>query len=703
MELLSDKITGGTLTAVEWNQVPKELENVITGTGQALTNADLNLLGKAIAGYVANGFFYTDTGTAGAYILNIIGSKQRAPSLTDGFKVEFITTNPNPGAATVNVASLGVINIKTQDGIDPLAGDISGFVILNFDSASGNFTLINPSVTGVAREFEIVQQMKDSLVLVPGMFARTFGYLTKDDGGGNDYFIVGPATGTDDGGTFITLASGDKAQGLFRSGVVNPQQYGATFDNVTDDFVSLRAANINPVSRHVEYPGKTAFSSDTVPFDSAYDYRGVPGVTRVRMTANKRIMTSRAFISSESVSPTGNMSLYGFDFEGSLTNLAQIGVTIHDSGCNLQAVRVINCGNGGVSLTHLNDISAVIGTALPNNRLYDIDIIDCGGIGINLGDIDNDKVIDGFLSNVTIKMKNGGSPIKHFQCGSAQGWDISSLRTEGDTPLLAAELGNARDTRFTNIHIEDFEDCGIDCRKIQGDVKIIAQINADSAINGSDALRISDNLTITELPSVDISLSVTLESAIAGISCLRNDFAAQNSEIYADIRRGGSELALLKVVDALTSAQEDQVRIMRNAVVKADFLDQGNRSNADGLSHDSKRLAYSFYSSILIGTSAQTVTVPIRLVNVDKLIGTINIEANTSDTPPTLSVYQGRFFMSADGANPWSGNLITTITPTGFTVAPSITVTKGVGDDGTLDVNFTFNNANAKGVCSVTF
>ena len=49
MEDLNDKVLGGNLPAIEWNQVPSEIQNVIENLGISLSNGDLNQLGKAIA------------------------------------------------------------------------------------------------------------------------------------------------------------------------------------------------------------------------------------------------------------------------------------------------------------------------------------------------------------------------------------------------------------------------------------------------------------------------------------------------------------------------------------------------------------------------------------------------------------------------------------------------------------------------------
>jgi len=164
MEDLNDKITGGVLTAGQWNQVPSELQNVIEGTGQTLTNADLNQVGKGVADYVANSNFYTDSGVADAYVLTSIGSKQSLTAYVDGMAVEFLPGNTNTGASTINVATLG---LKTITGA--AAGDIvSGLrIVLKFRSGADDFVIdgggdvveeVNNVITGTGQTPDDVDQ-----------------------------------------------------------------------------------------------------------------------------------------------------------------------------------------------------------------------------------------------------------------------------------------------------------------------------------------------------------------------------------------------------------------------------------------------------------------------------------------------------------------------------------------------------------------
>lgn len=136
MQDLNDKITGGSLTAAEWNQLASEIQNIIDQTGQAFSSTNLNQLGLGIAEYAANGDFYTDSGTANNYVLTAIGGKRAPARLKDGHHFVFFAGADSTGACTVNPAGLGVKSIKTLAGVDPAAGAISGYTELRYSEAA---------------------------------------------------------------------------------------------------------------------------------------------------------------------------------------------------------------------------------------------------------------------------------------------------------------------------------------------------------------------------------------------------------------------------------------------------------------------------------------------------------------------------------------------------------------------------------------
>lgn len=189
MQDLNDKITGNTLTAAEWNEVPSEIQNVIEGLGITLSGADLNQLGKAIAGYVANGDFYTDSGAANAYVLTKIGSKQAPAAYTNGFEVNFVAGNPNAaGASTINVAGLGVKSITDGGGNNPGAGEISGRTRCVFDSANNRFELIKGGIVNTT-----IISASSTYNPPPGVKSLEF---TAIGGGGGGGGVDGQGAGT---------------------------------------------------------------------------------------------------------------------------------------------------------------------------------------------------------------------------------------------------------------------------------------------------------------------------------------------------------------------------------------------------------------------------------------------------------------------------------------------------------------------------
>lgn len=144
MQDLNDKITGNTLTADEWNQMPSELQNIIEAIGQTLSGANLNQLGIALASYISNGNFYTDSGAVNAYVLTKIGSKQAAFAYVDGMRIIFEPGNTNTGASTVNVDALGVKTITGMVGGELRANER---IVLEYNSGTGQFVIIPSTVS----------------------------------------------------------------------------------------------------------------------------------------------------------------------------------------------------------------------------------------------------------------------------------------------------------------------------------------------------------------------------------------------------------------------------------------------------------------------------------------------------------------------------------------------------------------------------
>ena len=120
---ITSKSTGDTLSAQEFNQIPNELENLITVGGLAPSDLDLTQVAKAITQMVADGDFYTTGGTADAIILSPVAPRIAPSSLENGFKARFISASDNTGIVTVNIGGLGAKSVYKR-GADLVAEDI---------------------------------------------------------------------------------------------------------------------------------------------------------------------------------------------------------------------------------------------------------------------------------------------------------------------------------------------------------------------------------------------------------------------------------------------------------------------------------------------------------------------------------------------------------------------------------------------------
>lgn len=254
MQDLNDKTSGSFLLAPEWNQVPSEIQNVIEGLGQTLSSGDLNQLGKAIAGYVANGTFFVESGAADAYVLSIVGSKQGPTAYTLGMKIRFTPVNSNTGASTVNVNGLGVKNIKgLNGGVLPPDYIVAGEEVeAVYDGTE--FLARRPIVSSTVNHTTIAK-MKADRTLQVGQIVGIEDYATGNNSGLMIGSIVAPATGTDDGGSFIDLDSTLQWKQNFRTDIISVKQFGAVGDGTADDTPPIAAAVLfGKDGKHIHHP-----------------------------------------------------------------------------------------------------------------------------------------------------------------------------------------------------------------------------------------------------------------------------------------------------------------------------------------------------------------------------------------------------------------------------------------------------------------
>ena len=184
MTKFDTKVDGNTVSGDEYNKVVNPLKNLITSSGQTIDTSNTQVV-KAVADYAAVSTFYADSGTANAYVLSAIGSRLAPNAYSEGMEIRFRATNANTGASTVNVAGLGVKNIKQADGsTDLTAADISP----NFDTRARYdgtvFRLSNVSDVGNLTVNGKFNTTPTNVTIASGAITYSSAYMVVDTEGG---------------------------------------------------------------------------------------------------------------------------------------------------------------------------------------------------------------------------------------------------------------------------------------------------------------------------------------------------------------------------------------------------------------------------------------------------------------------------------------------------------------------------------------
>lgn len=117
--------------------LPTVLANLAAGNqALSLIDGDLTTLRDPLLSLNTFSNYYTDVGTANAYAITVSAPQTVAQSA--GLPIQFLATNANTGASTLQVNALAVKNIVRIDGSALVAGDIpaAGLVTVIYDGTS---------------------------------------------------------------------------------------------------------------------------------------------------------------------------------------------------------------------------------------------------------------------------------------------------------------------------------------------------------------------------------------------------------------------------------------------------------------------------------------------------------------------------------------------------------------------------------------
>lgn len=221
---------------------------------------------------------------------------------SDGAQLFFYITGTSTPKNTYSDEALTTANtnpvVADSDGLfsNIWVGDGERFKVILKDKYDLEVWSSDPVVSGISAgwssvAFDTVADMVASTDLIIGMTATTAGYYSAGDGSGNEYKIVAAATGTDDGGSYIDLAS-TQAQGLFNDGKYSVERFGAsTSRSAAQNAVSIQAAHDYIVTRgggYVDIGGLYEISA-TIVHESLVIFRGVGWHTGLKLAASSNV------------------------------------------------------------------------------------------------------------------------------------------------------------------------------------------------------------------------------------------------------------------------------------------------------------------------------------------------------------------------------------------------------------------------------
>jgi hypothetical protein len=131
MAKFNSKTSGDQLTAAEYNDVQLPRQDLLDTAGITGVSGNNTQMSTAIANYTGVATFYNDNGVADAYVLDSIDNFRSPDAYIEGLEARFKATNSNTGASTVNVAGLGVVNIKRVDENGAKSDLVPGNIIAN--------------------------------------------------------------------------------------------------------------------------------------------------------------------------------------------------------------------------------------------------------------------------------------------------------------------------------------------------------------------------------------------------------------------------------------------------------------------------------------------------------------------------------------------------------------------------------------------
>ena len=185
---LSDKVTGGELTADEWNNHSKELENLVTNAGLILSTNEDDLT-KAVD-ILSKSNYYETTNNGNDY--TIIDRGLNVEELKKGMVIVVKFNVANTSIVTLNLNGTA-ISVKNSDGGDLIGkrfndGEIISLVYDGTNFLSTRYLYMHNAFYNINNILRNPTEYEYELIKIADILSKSNYYETTNNG--NDYTII---------------------------------------------------------------------------------------------------------------------------------------------------------------------------------------------------------------------------------------------------------------------------------------------------------------------------------------------------------------------------------------------------------------------------------------------------------------------------------------------------------------------------------
>jgi hypothetical protein len=471
----------------------------------------------------------------------------------------------------------------------------------------------------------------------------------------------------------------------------------ATAGTGTDNYAAFVAAllAVEPIEGAVYVPPGEYRVTNVVPAPSRVTlYGDGPGaVTLFQTTPGTPVIASKSWITGFGGGPTGRAVIRGLTVQGEGTDPASHGVVLRDYYSTIEDVVARQCGGDGVRITASNQAGTVVGFTLVENHYTKILTDQCKGYGFNQ-DATSPILTDSFITWLVTRGVAGA--LGGVRIPYSAGWQVRGVHTYGSFAGPAVEMNRMWASILDGAQIEQgWTGIGLRIANYQR-AGIIDNIHIAMSASGVGLEATQDQSLYPGNGLVIGSLSIVSSVATTGTAVT---WDTNSRPLYiSSLQASGENLASLTL---LGGSGASSIRVMKDSRVLSKLRDSA-ASHSLAVNDISVPLCDRANWQSGAGGVQQVVALDVAgQGDFGRWEGILTVSGATNYNGGKSAVWVAHVIVTSKAStDAWSVYVTDLVAPSGFTVAPAVTVAKGT-PNGTLTVTFTPTAASVYGAASL--